>query len=92
MPLVMSLKPGEDFFVGDERVIVGSIQGKTRFEVVVERTGVKYRISEEEAVELMPEVYVSSGPRPTAGVAKVAIEAPKEITILRGERYREYAR
>jgi len=91
MPLVFSMKPGQDFYVGDDRVVVGTIYGKTRFDVVVEKTGHTHSISEEEAVEIITDVFVSSGPRPVAGIAKVAIDAPQEVLILRGDRYRESA-
>jgi hypothetical protein len=34
------------------------------------------------------DVFLSAGDRPQAGVARVAIDAPREITILRGDALR----
>jgi hypothetical protein len=90
MPLVMSLKTGDDFYVEDERVIVGAIHGRMHFEVQVEKTGSVFQVTDDEAQELFTDVFVSAGPRPASGIARVAIEAPREITILRGDRYRGF--
>ena len=92
MPLVLSLKAGQDFFIGVDRIVVGTVHGKSSFDLLVERTGAVHAITEDEAVEVLQDVYVSSGPRPLAGIAKVAIDAPQAITILRGDKYREGAR
>ena len=83
------MKTGQDFFVGGDRIVVGTVHGKSSFDLRVERTGRVYAITEDEAVEVLQDVYVSSGPRPLAGIAKVAIDAPQEIMILRGDKYRD---
>jgi sRNA-binding carbon storage regulator CsrA len=90
MPLVLSLRTGQDFYVGDVQVVVGEILGKSRLKVRVPKSGRVYEISDEEAVELRekPDVFLSAGDRATTGVARVAIDAPREVTILRGESYR----
>ena len=52
MPLVLSLHSGQDFYVGDEQVVVGAILGVSKFEVTVASSGRKYVVSDEEATEL----------------------------------------
>lgn len=90
MPLVLSLRVGQDFFVGDEQVTISKIVGHSRFEVVVTSSGRTYTVSDQEATELreLPDVYLSAGDRPQLGLARVAIDAPREIPILRGEALR----
>ena len=89
MPLVLSMKPGQDFYVGGCRMSVGTVNGRQSFDVHVDKTGVTHCITEDEAIEVLPDVFISSGPRLAVGIARVAIDAPREVTILRGDRYRE---
>ena len=42
MPLVMSLRPGDDFFVDDARVVLAEIRGRHQFDLVVDKTTVAY--------------------------------------------------
>ena len=94
MPLVLSLRSGQDFYVGDEQIVVGEILGLSRLTVTVPSTGRTYEISDQEATELreLPNVFLSAGDRPQGGVARVAIEAPREVSILRGDAYRSGSR
>ena len=87
MPLVLSLRVGQDFFVGNEQVTVTKITGYSKFDVRVTSSGRTYYVNDEEAVELheLSDVYLSAGDRPQAGLARVAIDAPREIPILRGD-------
>ena len=91
MPLVLSLREGQDFFLGDEQVVVGRVHGIVKFEVKVKKTGKCHEISDAESVEILPDVFLSAGDRPQKGIARVAIDAPREIKITRGDRYRENA-
>ena len=86
MALVLRLRPGDDFFVAKERVIVGELLGGPRFTIRVERSGRAYEISDQESVELreVRDVFLSSGGRVQAGLARVTIEAPRAISIVRG--------
>ena len=84
MALVLRLRLGQDFFVGAERVVVSRLLGGSRFEIQTKaRT---YEVRDDEAIELqeIPEVMISSGGRVHARVARVAIDAPREIPIHRG--------
>ena len=88
MPLVLSQKIGDDFYAGDSRFAVTDIYQDTSFTLV--KDGVdKYEITEYEAVEVMPEVFISSGDFFQSGVVRVVIDAPRSIVILRGDKYRE---
>lgn len=88
MPLVLSMKPGDDFFVGSERVVVEEVRGECEFTL---RTadGRAHEISDKRGTEVLPGVMVSAGNRAHAGLARVAIDAPQEVPIMRGQRYRE---
>ena len=87
MPLILSLHSGQDFYVGDLQVVIGNVLGVSQFEVTVPATGRKYTITDSEATELKeaPDVFLSAGDRPQSGVARVAIDAPRSIPVLRGE-------
>ena len=87
MPLVLSLRVGQDFFVGAEQVTVVKITGYSKFDVEVTSSKRVYHVSDQDAVELheLADVYLSAGDRPQAGLARVAIDAPREIPILRGD-------
>jgi sRNA-binding carbon storage regulator CsrA len=87
MPLVLSLRTGDDFFVGDQHVVIGEVLNEGRFEMTVMSSGRHYLVSDEQAVELeeIADVFISSGDRPQHGVARVAIDAPRSIPVLRGE-------
>lgn len=89
MALVLSLRQGEDFYVEDERFIVVEIFGPSRFQLKDAETGSIHEVTDEERVEILDDVFVSAGDRTQMGVARIAIEAPREIMILRGEKYRE---
>jgi hypothetical protein len=88
MPLILSLREGQDFYVDEEQIVVGRVYALTRFDLYVPRTGARHLITEQESIEVLPEVFVSAGDRPQRGIARVAIEAPHAIILLRGDKYR----
>ncbi len=94
MALVITRRPGQDFYVGKERFVVDAVSrdnedGSRNFTLKDERGNVIH-VGEDEATEIMPDVFVSAGngldiddcPQDTAAVA---IEAPRSIPIVRGE-------
>lgn len=98
MPLVLSLKKGQDFFVGDERFVVEEVDNPSTFKL---RHAQKWRIgnvlcnrsrtfdiTDAHATEVLPDVFVSAGDNPPTAMARVVINAPPEIFILRGEKRR----
>ena len=88
MPLVLSLRSGQDFYLDDSQVIVGKIHGVTKFDVTVAKTGKKHTITEEQATEIADDVFLSAGDNPQRGIARVAIDAPRSVKIVRGDKYR----
>jgi hypothetical protein len=93
MPLVLSLRQGDDFYVGKRRVEVWACTGRVKFQLKLDN-GVVFNVSDEESIEILDDVFVSAGNRagrPQHGIACVSIDAPREISIVRGDRYREAA-
>lgn len=98
MALVLSLREGQDFFVEDERFIVTKIMSGARFvlqkyqESKLGRTLVKNRvnfdITDQCSSEISDGVFVSAGSGAQFGTVRVAIEAPRELLILRGDKKR----
>ena len=88
MPLVLSLKEGDDFWVDDQQVVVRKIESGHRFWVSVSGTDKEHEITDTKAREVHPDVFVSAGGFFKYGMVRVAIEAPRDIEILRGDRYR----
>lgn len=89
MPLVFSLKQGQDFYVEDEQVVITSVVDYRKFELVRASDGKRFKITEEESTEIMDDVWIASGDNFQTGIARVSIDAPREITIYRGDKYRE---
>jgi hypothetical protein len=89
MPLIIGIELHEDFYVGDTRFELEDIILPNRMKVV--RCGDKkvFHISDEEATEILPEVFLSSGKPLAAKRARCAIDAPTEIRIMRGANYRD---
>ncbi|MCO5157855.1 MAG: carbon storage regulator [Aquamicrobium sp.] len=87
MALVLSLKSGDDVFIGGQCFSVGKIDTENDFSLIGPG-GKIHRITDAESEEVMAEVYISAGSNPPIGTVRVAIEAPKDVLILRGERGR----
>lgn len=87
MPLVLSLKEGDDFWVNDRQIVVTNIENGTRFWVQVSGEERKREITDAKAHEVCPDVFVSAGGFFKYGMVRVVIEAPRAIEILRGDRY-----
>ena len=90
MALVLSLREGQDFYLDDAQVLVTRVDGLMHFQLMLASSGQSFVITDAESVEIMPDVFVSAGDRPQRGIARVAIDAPREIRITRGDRWREY--
>lgn len=93
MPLVLGFHPEEKFYVGDIPVTVKWFEGHKRAGVEVK--GRHFTITDEEATEILPKVFVTMGnPRPDRfnkeeSISRIAIDAPRSITILRQELYEQ---
>lgn len=92
MPLVLSLREGDDFYVADQQFLVNRIYDETSFDLFKagdpEETHHPIAVTEKQAVEVMPDVYVSAGDLFQRGCVRAVIDAPREILILRGDKYR----
>jgi hypothetical protein len=88
MALVLTLREGDDFYVEDQRFVVLEIYSQTSFRLNKEGH-CTYEVTEYEGIEVIPDVFVSSGDYYQNGVVRVVIDAPRSVLILRGAKYRE---
>jgi sRNA-binding carbon storage regulator CsrA len=86
MALVLTIKKGDDFYIGDDRFVVSEVLSDVAFKI--QGLGKEYLITDEKAVEVAPGVMVSAGIHSMRAMAKVAINAPRRIPIYRGDVYR----
>ena len=85
MALSLGIKRGEELFIGDTRYVLTDILSPHSF--VLKCACVEFEISDAEAVEVEPEVWISAGRGGHYTLARVVIDAPRRIRILRGEHY-----
>jgi len=88
MALVFQLNQGEDFYVDHEQVIVQAIISPREFILHRVRDGKNLTFREGRVVEMFDNVHVSVGARGQSDSARIVIEAPRSISLLRGENYR----
>lgn len=83
MALVLSLRAGQGFFVGDEEFTVVEIRNDHSFRLKRHSDGRMFSVDDKMSQELMPDVNVqSSGVVP---VARVSLQAPRDIYITRSD-------
>lgn len=86
MALVLSLRKGKKFYVGDEgalfEVTVHKIIDDSHFQLELP-DGRVVDVTDDKMVEIAPDVMVGVGTRMEEGLARVAIEAPRHINISR---------
>ena len=92
MGLILSVKKREKIYVGDDWFRVAKVTGQQDF-VVENADGTAYTISgpDDEPAQVIPEVFVSAGlsrSQVPDNQARVFIEAPQEMRILRQGPYR----
>ena len=90
MALVLTLKTGQDFYVADTQVFVGRVVHERHFYLEVPSSKSSYEVTDQEAVEMreVPDVFFSAGDRSAPNLVRVAIDAPQEIAIMRGDKRR----
>lgn len=86
--LVIGVKLGESFYIDDVPVHVTRIESDNRFFVKVDKSDEELEITDEESVEVLPNVRLSTGRKGSEDLARVVVQAPKSITILREALYR----
>jgi len=85
MALTLSLRVGAAFYVDDERVVLRQIVSPDHF--IIDAGGTDYDVVPDEACEPFPDVFISGSYRHDYGQARLAIDAPRSIVILREEMY-----
>lgn len=90
MPLTLTLAEGEDFYIGHDRWEVEKVHLTEGF-ILRGPDGARIEVDSSKAEMLGPNVKVSDGHRILAGKARVVLNAPRSISILRGDLYREQA-
>lgn len=89
MALVFQLIKGEDFYINHEQVVVQEIVSPAEFVLLRARDGAVIRVREGRSVEIFKGVFISVGARGQPDAARVSIEAPRNVLLLRGENYRK---
>lgn len=87
MALVLSLKNGDDFWVAGRKVVVSNVVNANLLELT-DDAGDKHKITDAEMTEIMPDVFVSAAGYFKFGAVRIALDAPRTIQIMRGDRYR----
>lgn len=88
MALILGVQAGSRIYIGDTPLDVVSTQGYQSIRVQIDGKG--YDITQEESVEVYPQVRMSAGVpvhKRNTPLPRLVIEAPREIVILRSELY-----
>lgn len=85
MALVLSLREGDQVRIGDVVASVTEVRSHDDFDMTV-AGGRPRSISDRRATELVDDVFVSAGPKVSAGLVRVAFEAPRAVRIVREHR------
>jgi len=88
--LVLTLRQGEDFFIANERMVLESITSDSEFFVRRTKDGARFRVVDTHSTEVFQGVALSSGVGWRSQLqARIAIEAPINVRVLRGDKYRK---
>ena len=88
MALVLGLKEGESFYLDDTKVDLEQISSPTRATLMIHGAIIrKMTIGPNHRTELLPGVYAQIGLDSKIDLLKIALEAPRNITILRKHLY-----
>lgn len=88
MALVIVVAKGDSFYANDIKCTITRIKSQNIFRVEVDKGTIieAYEISADKRTEVLPGVFLSAGFRSNNG-AKVVIEAPSNVKILREQLY-----
>ena len=84
MGKVLTLRAGEDFFLDDDRYVVTQIFSAFTAILSRERDGTNFTLSTEKMTELAPRIFARLGTRGQNDLARVDVEAPREVQIVPG--------
>ena len=88
MALVLGLQEGRSFYLGDTKVELVNIATPTRASLLIHGAiNKKVTIGPNHRTELLPGVYASIGTDSTIDQLKIALEAPRNVKILRDNLY-----
>jgi sRNA-binding carbon storage regulator CsrA len=88
MALVLSLKQGDAFYINTLRLEIGQVDSAELFMLHMAGKKEPLAITDREAIEVVPDVHIASGGFHNSGLIRVTVDAPREIEILREEKYR----
>jgi hypothetical protein len=88
MGLALAFKPGEDFFVNDERFVVERVTSPTAFIVRRDKDGVEFSLSDGHSHEILPQVVAAVNLRGQGNLARLDLTAPRSVNLATGENYR----
>jgi hypothetical protein len=88
--LILSLRFGDDFYVGTKRFCVVKMQGTNAFTLQDEKRA-QFPIDKAFS-DLLPKVRCAAGDSARPGEVRAVLDAPREIVILRGKKWREAMR
>jgi hypothetical protein len=89
VPLVLGLRLSEDVFVGDEGFALVDIHSAGRATIRNMKTSQSYDVDVGRSVEVLPDVFFAMGDKSTSVMARISIEAPRNVKLLTGMRYRQ---
>lgn len=88
MALVLSIREGGDFYIGEFQYVVTKILSPSSFLLLDVEDNYEFEITGERNQEIMRDVFVSAGVYDIMDMARVVIDAPRDILVLRGDKKR----
>lgn len=94
MALVLTLKKDDDFYIDGVRHVVDEVRSLTDVSIRRPGDGKKWTLKDDMMAEIAPQVFASVGLRGKNDLClcRIALEAPRHIPIMKGERLRREAR
>jgi len=83
MALVLSIKEGQEFYVGNTRYSVEAL--KSQGFTLRQHGGkdITFEVTCDQMIEIAPQIHIRAGLATHKGEASIDIQAPKDILILR---------
>jgi sRNA-binding carbon storage regulator CsrA len=82
MALILGAHIGDEFLVGGRCLRVDGTEGKGTV-ILAREDGKKFRIHDDRATEVFPDVYVSIVSKSVYRLLRLSFDAPREVEILR---------
>jgi electron transfer flavoprotein alpha subunit len=84
MGKVLTLRSGEAFYLDDDRYVVTQILGPSTAILARPHDGVAFTLSTDKKTDLAPRIAARLGTRGQNDLARVDVDAPKEVRIVPG--------